>query len=159
MAQNPSHMSLSDISEAMRDIDFCTLSARAADGSIGARPMSNNREVDFSGDSRFFTYEDARMVADIARDGKIGLAYQGKPGLLGGVIGKPGIFIAVESDAELVRDKAEFAEHWDKSLDRWFPEGPDTPGLVMIRARARRIHYWDGEEEAEVPLAAQSNGG
>lgn len=150
---------LSQISEAMRDIDFCALSARAADGSIGARPMSNNRDVDFSGDSWFFTYDDARMVGDIARDGKIGLAYQGKPGLLGGVVGKPGIFIAVESDAELVRDKAAFAAHWDKSLDRWFPQGADTPGLVMIRARARRIHYWDGEEEGEVALTAQFDAG
>jgi general stress protein 26 len=150
---------LSEISEAMRDIDFCVLSAKAADGSIGARPMSNNREVDFSGDSWFFTYEDARMVDDIARDGKIGLAYQGKAGLIGDAIGKPGIFIAVESDADLIRDKAQFADHWDTSLDRWFPQGTDTPGLVMIRAQARRIHYWDGEEESEVPLAARLSAG
>lgn len=147
---------LSDISQAMRDIDFCTLSARTADGSIGARPMSNNREVDFTGDAWFFTYDDTRMISDIARDRKIGLAYQGKPGLLGGVIGKPGIFIAVESDADVVRDKATFAAHWDESLDRWFPQGTETPGLVMIHARARRIHYWDGEEEAEVALPANS---
>lgn len=145
---------LADISEAMRDIDFCTLSARTADGSIGARPMSNNREVDFTGDAWFFSYDSARMVDDIARDGKVGLAYQGKPGLIGGAIGKPGIFIAVESDAQLTRDKAEFAKHWDKSLDRWFQQGVDTPGLVLIKARARRIHYWDGEDEGEVALLA-----
>jgi general stress protein 26 len=150
---------LSDISEAMRDIDFCVLSAKTADGSIGARPMSNNREVDFTGDSWFFTYEDARMVEDIARDRKIGLAYQGKAGLIGGVIGKPGIFVAVEGEAELVRDKAQFAAHWDKSLDRWFPQGTDTPGLVMIHASARRIHYWDGEEEGEVPMVAHLSAG
>ena len=150
---------LPEISEAMRDIDFCILSAKAADGSIGARPMSNNRRVDFTGDAWFFTYEDARMVDDIARDGKIGLAYQGKAGLIGGVVGKPGIFIAVESDAALIRDKQQFAEHWDKSLDRWFPQGPDTPGLVMLRATARRIHYWDGEEEGEVPLTAHLTAG
>lgn len=150
---------LSEISEAMRDIDFCVLSARTADGSIGARPMSNNREVDFTGDSWFFSFDSARMIEDIARDGRIGLAYQGKPGLLGGVIGKPGIFIAVECDATLVRDKAEFARHWDKSLDRWFQQGVDTPGLVMIHAAARRIHYWDGEDEGEVPLVAHLTAG
>jgi general stress protein 26 len=150
---------LSDISAAMRDIDFCTLSARTADGAIGARPMSNNREVDFTGDAWFFSADGTRMIQDIARDGKVGLAYQGKPGLIGGVIGKPGIFIAVESDADLIRDKAMFAAHWDKTLDRWFPQGPDTPDLVMIRARARRIHYWDGEEEDEVPLVAHLTAG
>jgi general stress protein 26 len=142
---------LSDIAEIMRDIDFCVLSARAADGSIGARPMSNNSEVDYDGTSYFFTYENARMVDDIERESKIGLSYQGKAGLMG-VVGKPGIFVHVESDAELVRDVAAFAEHWDKSLDRWFEQGPQTPGLVMIKAAARRIHYWDGEEEAEVML-------
>lgn len=150
---------LSDISEAMRDIDFCILSARTSDGSIGARPMSNNREVDFAGDAWFFTYEQTRMVDDIARDGKIGLAYQGRPGLIDGVIGKPGIFIAVESDALLVRDKAQFAAHWDTSLDRWFPQGPETPELVLIHASARRIHYWDGEEEGEVALVAHLSAG
>jgi general stress protein 26 len=147
---------LSDISEAMRDIDFCVLSARTADGSIGARPMSNNREVDFTGDSWFFSYDDARMIDDIQRDASIGLAYQGKPGLVGGVVGKPGIFIAVESEARLIRDKAQFAAHWDKSLDRWFPRGVDTPGLIMIQARAKRIHYWDGNQEGEVGIVADS---
>lgn len=142
---------LSDISEAMRDIDFCVLSARAEDGSIGARPMSNNAEVDYDGTSYFFTYEDARMVSDIEREAVIGISYQGKAGLMG-VVGKPGIFIHVESDAQLVRDVAAFEPHWTKSLDRWFPDGPQTPGVVMIKAKARRIHYWDGEDEAEVPL-------
>ena len=36
---------LADISEAMRDIDFCTLTTPTAGGAIGARPMSNNRNT------------------------------------------------------------------------------------------------------------------
>ena len=47
-----------------------------------------------------------------------------------------------------------FAEHWDKSLDRWFEQGIDTPGLVLIEVDAKRIHYWDGEDEGEVRLGA-----
>ena len=41
---------LSDISDAMKEIDFCTLSTQAGDGAIGARPMSNNRNVNYEGD-------------------------------------------------------------------------------------------------------------
>ncbi|MET0180200.1 MAG: pyridoxamine 5'-phosphate oxidase family protein [Novosphingobium sp.] len=144
--------SLSDIAERMRDIDFCVITTRAEDGSIAGRPMSNNREVDYDGDSYFFTYEDRRIVADLSRDANVGVSFQGSGGLLG-VVGKPGIFIHVEGKAELIRDRAQFAERWDKALDRWFPDGPDTPGAIMIRVTARRIHYWDGEEEAEVPLS------
>jgi general stress protein 26 len=144
---------LADISEAMKDIDFCMLVSRAADGSIGGRPMSNNRQVEYEGTSRFFTCDDTRMTQDIARDASVGLTYQGKAGLLG-MVGKPGLFIHVEGEASLIQDKARFAEHWDESLDRWFEQGIDTPGLTLIEVSARRIHYWDGEDEGEVRLPA-----
>ena len=144
---------LADIAEAMRDIDFCMLVSRTDDGSIGGRPMSNNREVEFEGTSWFFTFDHHRSAQDIARDPSIGLSYQGSAGLLG-VVGKPGMFIHVEAEAKLVRDKTKFAEHWDKSLDMWFKQGVDTPGLVLIEALAKRIHYWDCMEEGEVKLPA-----
>lgn len=143
---------LKDISEEMRDIDFCLLSTRTDGGAIAARPMSNNREVDYDGDSYFFTWADSRSVEDIGRDPHVGLGFQGK----GGLLGRPGIFIAVEARAEVIREKAEFAEHWTKDLDRWFEQGVDTPNLAMIRCSAQRIHYWDGMEEGEIALKAKA---
>ena len=144
---------LADISEAMKDIDFCMLVSRAEDGSLAGRPMSNNREVAYEGTSRFFTCDHHRSVADIERDASVGLSYQGKAGLLG-IVGKPGMFIHVEGEARLVRDKARFAAHWQKSLDIWFEQGIDTPGLVLIEVLAKRIHYWSGMEEGEVHVPA-----
>ena len=142
---------LVDISEAMRDIDFCTLATHTAGGAIGARPMSNNRNVDYTGDAWFFTYDDRQMVTDIGGDPNIGVTYQGSAGLKG-MLGAPGAFFHVVGQATLVRDKTAFAEHWDKTLDRWFPQGVDTPGTVMIAVKAQRLHYWDGEEEGEVKV-------
>ena len=145
--------SLSDISEALRDIDFCSLITRTDDGNLGGRPMSNNREVDFTGDMWFFTYADRAMVTDIERDPVVALAFQGSGGVLG-LVGKPGIFIHVEGRARVIRDSSQFVAHWDKTLDRWFPAGPGTPGTVMIEVNAGRIHYWDGEDEGEVMAGA-----
>ena len=142
---------LADISEAMRDIDFCTLATHTANGAIGARPMSNNRNVDFTGDSWFFTYEDRQMVRDIGGDSNVGVTYQGSAGIKG-ILGAPGAFFHVVGTATVIRDKAAFAEHWDKSLDHWFPQGVDTPGTVMIAVKAQRLHFWDGEEEGEVAV-------
>lgn len=142
---------LADISEAMRDIDFCTMTTHTPGGAIGGRPMSNNRKVEYSGNSRFFTYDDALMVRDIEQNSNVGISYAGSGGIMG-IIGKPGIFIHVQGSAKLNRDRISFAAHWDKDLDRWFPQGPDTPGLVMIEVAAQRLHYWDGEEEGEVSV-------
>ena len=142
-------LKLAEISEKMRDIDFAVLSTRTEGGAIAGRPMSNNRDVEFDGDSYFFTCDDTRTVRDIGRDPSVGLTYQAKSGVLGM---KP-FFITVEGRAELIKDKGRFAEHWAKDLDAWFKEGIDTPGLTLIKVVAERLHYWDGFDEGEIALS------
>jgi general stress protein 26 len=143
-------LQLSDISEKMRDIDFAILSTRTSNGDIAARPMSNNRQVDYDGDNYFFTCQDTGTVRDITGDPNVGLAYQSKSGALHL---KP-FFITVEGKAELIRDKAQFEEHWTKDLDDWFKDGVDTEGLVLVKVHASRLHYWDGYHEGEIDLAS-----
>lgn len=143
-----SRMTLPDLAEAMRDIDFAMLTTRTEGGEIAARPMSNNGDVAYEGASFFFAFGDTRTVADIERDKRVGLSFQGKRGLLG----KPPLFIAVEGEARLIREKSAFAEHWRSDLDYWFDAGIDTPGLVLIEVRAKRIHYWIGKDEGELAL-------
>jgi general stress protein 26 len=142
-------LTLADISEKMRDIDFAILSTRTEGGAVAARPMSNNRDVEYDGDSYFFTCGDTRTVEDIRRDPNVGLGYQSKSGMLGL---KP-FFITVEGRAELIQDKARFAGHWTKDLDAWFKDGIDTPGLTLIKVVAERLHYWDGYDEGEIALS------
>lgn len=142
--------SLADLAEKMKDIDFTVLSTRTGGGAIAGRPMSNNREVEFDGDSYFFACDDSRTVADIQRDPQVGLAYQAKSGMLGM---RP-FFLTVEGRAQLIKDKAQFQAHWTKDLDRWFEQGTDTPGLVLIKVTAERLHYWDGYDEGEIKLKA-----
>ena len=144
-------LSLADVSEKMRDIDFTMLSTRTEGGAIASRPMSNNREVDYDGDSYFFTCDETRLVADVQRDPSVGLAYQSKSGMLGM---KP-FFVAVEGKAEAIKDKARFADHWHKELDAWFKQGIDTPGLTLIKVHAERLHYWDGYDEGELTLKGE----
>jgi general stress protein 26 len=141
-------MTLQSLSEKMREIDFAMLSTHTDDGAIATRPMSNNGEVDYEGDSLFFSFDDARTISDIERDACVGLSFMGAKGLLG----KPPLFIAVEGTAQLIRDKTAFAAHWTKDLDHWFDQGIDTPGLILIRVHADRIHYWDGEDQGELTL-------
>ena len=140
--------SLASLAKKMRGIDFAMLSTHTENGEIAARPMSNNGDVDYNGDSYYFTWDDSRMVADIQRNPKVSLSFQGK----GGLLGLMPFMVAVEGRAELVQDKPSFAQHWNKDLNRYFKDGPDTPGVVMIKVHAARIHYWDGEEDGEVHL-------
>ena len=141
-------LTLDDLSDKMADIDFAMLFTKTTGGEIGGRPMSNNGDVEYNGDSFFFCYEEARSIADIEADPKVALSFQGNKGLLG----KPPIFISVEGNAELIRDKAAFEAHWTKDLDYWFKDGIDTPGIVLIKVHASRLHYWDGQDDGEIKL-------
>lgn len=133
---------LKDLAGKLRAIDFCILSTVTEGGAIAGRPMSNNAQVDYDGDSYYFSHGDTRTVGDIGRNPQVGLGFQG-----------PDYFyVAVEGKAELIRDKAAFAERWSPDLDRWFEQGIDTPGLTMIAVRAERLHYWDGEDEGEIEV-------
>lgn len=137
--------SLTDIAHDMRGIDIAMLSTKTADGEITSRPMSNNGNVEYQGDSYYFTRAPSRLVTEIEHDPRVALAFTIAPGLLSG----GGTFINVQGDAEIIRDKDEFEAHWAPDLDAWFEQGIDTPGLAMIKVHARRVRYWYGEDQGE----------
>lgn len=141
-------LTLDELSRKMAKLDFAMLATRSAAGALTARPMSNNGDVEYQGDSYFFAYDDSRKVSDIRAHPAVTLSYTGAAGMLGG----PPLFVAVEGQATLIDDKAQFEAHWTKDLDRYFAEGIDTPGVVMIVVRADRIRYWDGGDEGEIAI-------
>lgn len=139
-------LTLPELSKKMAKLDFAMLTTHAVDGGTTARPMSNNGDVEYHGDSYFFAYDDSRKIAEINADPHVTLSYTGAAGMLGG----PPLFVAVAGAASLIKDRQAFEEHWTKDLDRYFPEGIDTPGVVMIKVHAATIRYWNGGDEGEL---------
>lgn len=139
---------LPDLAHKMKKIDFCMMLTKSEFGAIVSRPMSNNGDVDYDGDSFFFSYTDTRKVRELTADPTVSLTFTAPPSLLG----KPGIFVAVEGRASLIADKAVFEAHWTSGLDRWFPDGIDTPGIILIKVHADRIEYWDGEDSGTLQV-------
>lgn len=128
-------LNLEQLAELMREIDTCLLCTTTEGGVPAARPMSNNRQVAYDGTNWFFTWEKSRMARDVQRDSKVMVTYSGNPGL----------WVAVQGDAQLVDDRDTLAKHWDPELERWFGQGIDTPGITLIKVTATRITYWTYE--------------
>lgn len=116
--QITTNKNLADIAEEMAGIDIAILSTHTENGEIANRPMSNNGDVSYDGTSYYFTYEQARAVADIQRNPKVALGLSSEGGVF-----SDGIYVAVEGTAELIRDKAAFQQHWRSDLDNWFESG------------------------------------
>ena len=141
-------MALKDVAKALKHIDFVMLNSHADSGVITGRPMSNNRDVEFDGDSWFFADENSSVYREVQTDPRVTLSAQGDKGLLG----KPPLFLSIEGRAELIHDKALIEAHWIPELKRWWPDGPHSAGIVLIKVHAERITYWDGDSEGDVKL-------
>ena len=128
---------LAEVATMLRDIDICMLVTRA-EGRLRGRPMSNNGAVEYDGDSWFFTLRDTPKVRELTADDRIELAY---------VATESGQWISIEGRASIEDDAERKRALWIDDLARWFPEGPDDPQVVLIKASADRIHAWTGEGE------------
>ncbi|MDO5627235.1 MAG: pyridoxamine 5'-phosphate oxidase family protein [Mobilicoccus sp.] len=136
-------LTLKQLAAKMREIDFCMLGTHAPYGKLAARPMSNNKDVEYDGTSRFFTWHDSQMVLDIGRTSHVMLNFSGDKGL----------FVCVQGEASVTTAKDAMREHWVDDLEQWFEDGIETDGICMITVDASTISYWsfeDGDGEIEV---------
>lgn len=135
--------SLKKISKMMRDLDFCMMTTRGDGQELTSRPMSNNGNVEYDGDSYFFSSDDQPLVQQIETHPSVNLSFMGEKRL----------FVSVVGEAELIRDRELMKPHWRKSLEMWFKDGLDTAGLVMICVKGKNIKYWQDMESGEVTIS------
>ncbi len=136
-------LSLATLAKQMKQLDICMMTTNTKRGSMNSRPMSNNRDVTYKGDSYFFTYEKTSKVRELEVNPAVCLNFEGKDDM----------YISVAGKAKLIRDKEMFQEHWQDSLNQWFPEGPDTKGIVLIHVKGGSLKYWQREKEGSISLA------
>jgi general stress protein 26 len=141
------NLTLADIAKEMRSMDIAMLMTQTDDGRILGRLLRNNQDAEYVGDSYYFAWGYSPVVQDIERHPQVALTFHNEPS----APAKP-LRINVEGRAEVIRDADAIHEHWSHRLDNWYDRGPDTPGLVMIKVRAHRVHYWNGAREGEIVL-------
>ncbi len=127
----------------IKEVDICMLSTRDAGGALHSRPMSNNQDVEFDGDLWFFISADSAKAAEIGNDPRVNASFADVRGRR---------YASLSGDAELVRDPARIRELWKPAYMLWFPDGPETPGLALLKVSAQQAEYWDASQ----PLVAHA---
>jgi general stress protein 26 len=132
------------VAERMRDLDIAILTTRDGDR-LASRPMSNNRQVEYDGDTWFFAPRDGGAARHVAADPRVARAC-GPPGR--------GTWVAMDAEAEIDDDPEHKRAHWFEELRQWFPDGPEDPGVVLLRARAMRIRAWGRDGDLDIQRQA-----
>jgi general stress protein 26 len=130
---------IAKIRELIRDIDLCMLTTMEEDGSLHSRPMSVNEEVEFDGDLWFFTYGSSHKVFEIEKDHRVNVSFADP---------KNQRYVSISGLATISRDRAKIEELWHPVLKAWFPDGPDTPDIALIKVESEAAEYWDSPGSA-----------
>jgi general stress protein 26 len=134
---------IKEIAKLMKNLDFCMFTTRSLEGGTTGRPMSNNGEVEFDGDVWFFSDAESRKVREIEADPSVQLSFLDPKGFR---------FIALNGQAKMVKNKTKKKELWMNDLERWFPDGPESPEVVLIRVQPTTVEYWTKNGDGKIEL-------
>ncbi|HYH91520.1 MAG TPA: pyridoxamine 5'-phosphate oxidase family protein [Candidatus Saccharimonadales bacterium] len=133
------------VAALLAELDICMFTSRAEDGSLHGRPMSNNGDVEYDGDSWFFAREGSRKVVEVDADPHVELGF---------IATERATWVNVEGEATVVRgDEQRKRDLWQDEFKRWFEDGPDDPEVVLIKVSARHIDAWSAEDERSFDVA------
>ncbi|WP_028050443.1 pyridoxamine 5'-phosphate oxidase family protein [Cellulomonas sp. URHD0024] len=121
---------LATVAKLIKDTRIAMLTTVGSDGALVSRPMGV-QDVDFDGDLWFFADEDSHKVHEIESGSPANAAFAGSTS-----------WVSVSGEADVVRDLARIKELWGPTAEAWFPDGPETPGVVLIALRGRTAEYW-----------------
>lgn len=128
----PTHAeAVAKVNELLHDHHLAMLTTVDEDGALVSRPMGV-QDVEFDGDLWFFTALDSHKVAEIRAGSRANAAFAGSSS-----------WLSVSGTAEVVKDTAKARELWGPVAEAWFPDGPETPNLGLIRLHAESAEYWD----------------
>ena len=127
------------IRECVKDIDIAMLTTQDAEGDFRSRPMSVNGEVEVDGDLWFFTYGSSDKVKEIEKNPRVNVSFA-KP--------EKQDYVSLSGRAEVVRDQSKVDELWQAPLKAWFPDGPQTADIALLKIRTDKAEYWDAPTSA-----------
>ena len=138
------------IAALINEIDICLFATRGDDGQLHARPMSNNGQVEWDGQSWVFAPTDGRLVAELRADPAAVAAYRAEEGFA---------FVSVNGRATIETDQELKERYWLDDLGRWFPNGPSDPNVALIRLDAEGAQWWteDGDGKADLRETVESS--
>jgi len=122
------------IADLISDAQVAMLTTTTREGRHLARPMAV-QEVEFDGDLWFFADEDSAKVAHLTASPEVGVSFADP---------KHHSWTSITGRAYVVHDQAKAEQLYIPTLKAWFPDGLQTPGLVLIKVEADTAEYWEG---------------
>jgi general stress protein 26 len=108
-----------------------------------SRPMAP-LEMDHDGAIWFFTEEGAEKTDALQ---ELNLSFSDEP---------KATYVSISGHGEIIHDRARIHALWTPFAKPWFPDGPDSPRLVLLKFVPHEAHCWDAPDSKMVRLMAMA---
>ena len=129
------------LAELIEGIDVAMLTTSNASGDLESRPMAP-QEMDSEGAIWFLTSSHSEKTKHLDHV-NLSLIHAGR-----------GTYISLTGQGQVSNDRAHIHRLWSPFAKPWFPEGPDSPEVVLFKFIPTKAEYWDAPHSSTVRLFA-----
>jgi general stress protein 26 len=122
--------SINKVTDIINDSHIGMFTTINEEGALVSRPLAV-QEVKDDGDMWFFTSANSSQVAHIRANPAVNVAF-----------GQRTEWVSVAGTAEVVTDRHLIHDKWNQVVEAWFPDGPDTPEVVLLHVDSDSAEYW-----------------
>ena len=122
---------LAHVCKLIENIPVAMMTNLDEDGALASRPMTT-LEMDTQGALWFFTDLQSAKVDHLR---VVNLSYTDKD---------HGAYVSLSGHGEIDTDRLRIKSLWTVLAKPWFPDGPDSSNLVLLKFIPDRADYWDG---------------
>ncbi len=141
--QAQSNTDLTKLCNLIKDMPVAMLTGFDADGTLASRPMAA-LEMDASGAIWFFTDLRSSKTQDL-RNLNLNFSDVGRAS-----------YVSLSGYGEINTNRARIERMWTPLARPWFPEGPDSPNLGLLKFMPEAAEYWDAPHSGMVRMFAMA---
>jgi len=134
---------LAQLDDLVEDIPGCMLTNHDAQGALISRPMAPLK-MDEDGTLWFF----ADLCSSVVKKMRsVNVSF---------VDAKKGTYVSLAGHCEIDLDRKRILDMWTDAAKPWFPKGPDSIDLVLLKFVPRTAEYWDLPKSRMINLFARA---
>ena len=121
---------LEQLGELIEDISVCMLTTPDDQNALVSKPMSP-QEMCEQGSIWFLTDPNTTKAQHLKN---INLAFSNE---------SKGTYVSISGHGEIVTDRSRIESLWTAFAKPWFPEGPESSNLALLKFVPSSAEYWD----------------
>lgn len=134
---------LTQLGQLIEEIPVAMFTNLDGDGTLVSRPMSP-LEMDVNGAIWFFTDMHSSKVEQLR---KVNLSFADPA---------RASYVSLAGHGELETDQAHIRQLWTPFMKPWFPDGPESSNLALLKFVPETAEYWDAPHSKMVRMAAMA---